>query len=109
MEGLELLCFQLISAAGTARSCNIEAIQEAKKGNFEKAEELMKEGKSQFLNAHDVHNKLLQQKTSEGNMSGSILVMHAEDQLMSAEMFQILAKEFIYTYQRMLDLEHKVN
>ena len=109
MEGLELICFQLITAAGTARSCNIEAIREAKKGNFEKAEELMKEGKDQFLKAHDVHNKLLQQNTSEGKTNTLVLVMHAEDQLMSAEMFEILAKEFIDTYERMLKLEQKVN
>jgi len=109
MEGLELFCFQLISAAGIARSCNIEAIQEAKKGNFEKAEELMKEGKSEFLNAHDAHSKLLKQDTNGENTNSLILVMHAEDQLMSAEMFQILAKEFIDNCQRMLALEQKVN
>lgn len=104
MEGLELLCFKLISAAGTARSCSIEAIQEAKKGNFKKAEELMKEGKEQFSAAHDVHNQLLKEDTN-----GSVLLMHAEDQLMSAEMFEILAKEFINTYSKMLELEEKVN
>jgi len=109
MEGLELICFQLISAAGTARSCSIEAIREAKKGNFEKAEELIKEGKGQFLKAHDVHSKLLQQNTNEGNTNSLILVMHAEDQLMSAEMFEILAKEFIDNYKRILFLEQKIN
>lgn len=109
MEGLELVCFELITAAGTARSCNIEAIREAKKGNFEKAAELMKEGKGQFLKAHDVHNKLLEQNTKEGNINSLVLVMHAEDQLMSAEMFEILGSEFIDTYERMLKLEQKVN
>lgn len=107
MEELELFCLKLISAAGTARSCNIEAIKEAKKGNFKKAEELMNEGKSQYLCAHDVHNELLQRKTAKEETNSLILVMHAEDQLMSAEMFQILAEEFIDTYRRMLNLEHK--
>lgn len=31
MEGLEMICFQMISAAGGARSCFVEAIQEAKR------------------------------------------------------------------------------
>lgn len=109
MEGLELVCFQLISAAGIARSCSVEAIREAKIGNFEKAEELMKEGKSQFLKAHDIHSKLLQQNTNDENTNSLILVMHAEDQLMSAEMFEILTKEFIDNFKRMLKLEQKVN
>lgn len=107
MEGLELSCFKLISAAGSARSCNIEAIQEAKKGNFEKAEDLMKEGKNHYLAAHNAHSELLQQDLKEENTGGSILIMHAEDQLMSAEMFQILAKEFIDTYRNLLDLRKK--
>lgn len=107
MEGLELFCFKLISAAGTARSCNIEAIKEAKKGNFKKAEELIKEGKNQYLRAHDVHNELLQHKAANEETNSLILIMHAEDQLMSAEMFQILAEEFIDTYRRLFSLEHK--
>lgn len=107
MEELELFCFKLISAAGTARSCNIEAIKEAKKGNFEKAEELMKEGKSNYLSAHEVHNQLLKLKNGKEDTSLLILIMHAEDQLMSAEMLAILGEEFISTYRKLFDLEHK--
>ena len=38
MEGLELICFEIISSVGMARSLYIEAIQEAKAGNFEQAQ-----------------------------------------------------------------------
>ena len=44
MEGLELICFAIISSVGMARSLYIEAIQEAKAGNFEQAQELIKQG-----------------------------------------------------------------
>ena len=37
MEGLELICFQIISAVGTSRSNYIEAIQLAKQGDFDGA------------------------------------------------------------------------
>lgn len=107
MEGLELLCFKLISDAGSARSCNIEAIHEAKKGNFEKAEELMREGKSHYLAAHNTHNDMLKQGLKGESTGSSVLIMHAEDQLMSAEMFQILAKEFLDTYRDLLDLRKR--
>ena len=49
MEGLELTAFQIISAVGTARSCYIEAIQEAKKNNYEKAKQLIKDGDEAFV------------------------------------------------------------
>ena len=35
MEGLELVSFQIIAAAGSARSSYVEALQAAKNGNFE--------------------------------------------------------------------------
>ena len=100
MEGLELIAFEIISSVGTARSCYIEAINEAKKGNYEKAEELIAEGEKVFIEGHDKHNELLQKEESgEGNVV-NLLILHAEDQLMSAEGFKIIAQEFIDVYRR---------
>ena len=41
-EEFEMTCFQIITYVGTARTCFINAIQSAKEGNFEEAEELIK-------------------------------------------------------------------
>lgn len=108
MEELELVCFEIIAAAGMARSNFIEAIQEVKKGNFDKCDNLMEEGAKEFLIGHDVHSTLIQKEASGEKINGSILIMHAEDQLMSAELFQIIAKEFIETYRKLIVLEQKV-
>lgn len=98
MEGLELIAFEIISSVGTARSCYIEAISEAKKGNYEKA--VIAEGEKVFIEGHDKHNELLQKEASgEGNVV-NLLILHAEDQLMSAEGFKIIAQEFIDVYRR---------
>lgn len=96
MEGLELIAFEIISSVGTARSCYIEAISEAKKGNYEKAEELIAEGEKVFIEGHDKHNELLQKEASGDN----VVILHAEDQLMSAEGFKIIAQEFIDVYRK---------
>ena len=37
VEGLEMICFRIISNVGGARSSYIEAIQKAKQGDFEGA------------------------------------------------------------------------
>ena len=55
MEGLELICFEIISSVGMARSLYIEAIQEAKTGNFEQAQELIKQGDESFTEGHHSH------------------------------------------------------
>ena len=100
MEGLELTCFQIISTVGTARSMYIEAIQEAKAGNIEKARELVEEGEKVFVEGHKAHAGLIQQEASGEKVDVQLLLLHAEDQLMSAEAFKIIANEFIDLYEK---------
>ena len=45
MEGLEMICFKIIAGVGAARSCFIEAMQIARKGDYEKAEQLIQDAK----------------------------------------------------------------
>ncbi len=106
MEGLELTAFQIISAVGTARSSYIEAIQKAKEGDFEGAEALIKEGDEMFVEGHHAHAGLLQQEAEGGPGSTlSLLILHAEDQLMSAEGFKTIALEFIEVYKKFQAME----
>ena len=110
MDGLELTAFQIISSVGSARSCYIEAIQEAKKGHFGKAESLISEGDEMFVEGHDAHSNLLTKEAQDGPGSSlSLLILHAEDQLMSAEGFKTIALEFMDAYKRMEALEAKTH
>ena len=95
----EMLAFQIIAAVGAARSCYIEAIHAARDGEFEKAADLVKDGQSEFLKGHDVHTALVQQAAAGDATKMDIMLTHAEDQLMSAEGFGILAEEFIDVYK----------
>lgn len=101
MEGLELIAFQVISAVGTARSMYIEAIQEAKLGNFEVAKNMINEGLEVFQQGHHAHAELIQKEANGEIDRIGLLIMHAEDQLMSAETLKIVAEEFIELYQKL--------
>lgn len=105
MEGVELISFQIISAVGSARSMYIEAIQLAKQGDIEGAEKMMKEGEEVFVEGHHAHAKLIQQEALGETNTITLLLLHAEDQLMSAEGFKIIAYEMIDVYRRLLPLE----
>lgn len=97
MDGIEQICFQIISTVGMARSCYIEAIREARQGAFEKAEQLIEEGRAVFVEGHQAHAKLLQKEAGGEHVAVRLLLLHAEDQLMSAEDFGILAVELLET------------
>jgi cellobiose PTS system EIIA component len=103
MEGLELICFQIISAVGTARSIFIEAIREAKEGNIKEAREMIEEGEKVFTQGHHSHMELIQKEASGEKTEINLLLIHTEDMLMSAESFRILAIEFIDLYEKMYD------
>jgi cellobiose PTS system EIIA component len=107
MDGLELACFQIISSAGMAKSSYIEAIKEAKKGDFEKANVYIKEGEVHFAQGHNVHSELIRQETGDKQVSPNLLLLHAEDQLMSVETCKIIANELMETYERIIALENK--
>ncbi|SHF04732.1 PTS lactose/cellobiose transporter subunit IIA [Clostridium fallax] len=107
MGELELICFQIISASGMARSSYIEAIQKSKDGNFNDAKKSIKEGENFFREGHNAHSKLIQQETSGKGCIPNLLLLHAEDQLMAAETCKILANELIDAYKRIVTLESK--
>ena len=102
MEGMELIAFQIISAAGTARSMFVEAVREAKKGNFEEAEAKIKEGDECFVEGHKAHMELLTKSAQGESVVMDLLMTHAEDQMMSAETYKMLAQEIIDLYRLVL-------
>ena len=100
MEGLEMTAFQIIASVGTARSLYIEAIDLASEGKYDEAREKIKEGEEAFNGGHAAHGELLT-KFANGELPPmDILMTHAEDQLMSAEAFGILANKFIILYEK---------
>lgn len=93
------LSFQIIAAVGTARSRYIEAIHAARGGDFAKAEQLMAAGNECFSQGHAVHTGLIQREADGDPCMMTLMLTHAEDQLMSAEGFGIIASEFIETHR----------
>ncbi|MDD3362803.1 MAG: PTS lactose/cellobiose transporter subunit IIA [Hespellia sp.] len=100
MEELELICFQLITAAGTAKSNYIGAIQCAKEGNYEEAENLIAEGDKILSEGHAPHTDMIQKEAAGEPVQMSLILAHAEDQMMSTEVFKVLAEEMIQLYKK---------
>ena len=100
MENLELLAFKIISSVGTARSMFIEAIQKAKEKQFAEAYQMIENGIQLFNEGHRAHHDLLTMDTNGELSSIPLLIIHAEDLLMSTETSKIFALELISIYER---------
>lgn len=94
-EQLHLSCFEIISQVGMARSCYIEAMDLASAGDIEQVRTKAAEGDGFFSAGHTVHAQLITQAAQGEPVPVDILLVHAEDQLMSAGEFKILTERFI--------------
>lgn len=101
MKSWEATAMEIIAMVGTARSYYIEAIQSAKAAEFDRALEQLELGDEAFRNGQKAHAALLQQEANGVLASVTLLMTHAEDQLMNAETFQILSREWLALYQRL--------
>ncbi len=89
----------MISFAGAAKSCYMEALQLAKQGKFEEVDAKIAEGDQNFTEAHDGHLDLLQAEVTTGEPQICLLMTHAEDQLMSTETLKTVIIELIEIYK----------
>ncbi|GAA4057004.1 PTS lactose/cellobiose transporter subunit IIA [Amphibacillus indicireducens] len=93
--------FQIILHAGNGKSNAMEAIQEAKSGDFEAADNKLNEANIDLRKAHQFQTKLLQDEANGSNKEISIILIHAQDHLMTSMTVRDLAIEMIDLYRRL--------
>jgi len=91
----------LIVNAGNAKSDAMEAIQAAKNGEFEEADEKLKAAEAALVEAHHAQTKLLTAEANGEALTITLLTIHSQDHLMTSITFNDLAKEVIDVYRRL--------
>lgn len=86
---MEVLCMQMIVAAGSAKSDYMEALQAVKSGD------------EQYAVGHEQHAKLVQQEAAGDPVTMSLLLTHVEDQMMSTETVKLMVTELIDLYRKL--------
>lgn len=100
-EKIFTLSFEIIGYAGNAKGIAFEAIQKAKEGKIEEAREGLKESKAEVNKAHRAQTELIQQEASGDKVEMSVVLVHAQDHLMTTMNYQMLAEEIIDLYERL--------
>lgn len=100
MENLELICLQIISNAGEARSESMAAIAAARDGKFDEAEEHIKAAAERMKDAHHVHTELITMDANGQLEKIGLIMIHSEDIMMGAEITSALAKEMVEICKR---------
>ena len=91
--------FEIISYAGEARTHAFNALAEAKKGNIKDAEELLKQANKSIALAHKHQTDLLFDEFDGKKAEVDLLLVHAQDHLMTSMLAIELLEEIIILYK----------
>ncbi|MCY8317143.1 PTS lactose/cellobiose transporter subunit IIA [Bacillus vallismortis] len=95
----EQISCQLILHSGNARSSIIQSLRAYKEGNKEEADALITKADQDLSAAHDIHFQMIQKESGGDAAAFSLLLMHAEDHLMSTLTMKELVKELLDLFQ----------
>lgn len=94
-KSMECIIMNLVINGGDARSYALEAIRAARKKDFDKADELIRECELAIGKAHITQTELIQKEAGGKHIEVQLLMVHAQDHLMNAMTVKDLAIEII--------------
>jgi len=98
----ESTVMELLIYAGQARSDAMEAISAARNKSWDEADQLMESSELACREAHKIQTALIGQDEGCGKVTVNLILVHAQDHLMTAMLCQDLAKEIIALRKEML-------
>lgn len=96
----EQIVFTIIMHAGDARSHALEALRYAREGNNTEAEKSMAKAKTELVEAHHIQTELLQAEARGEKQEVNLLLIHAQDHLMTAILAKDLIEEMMLMYNK---------
>lgn len=99
-EELQLAAFEIILHSGTDRTSVHEALDAMKNGAFQEAEEKLAAADEELLQAHHAQTDLLQKYASGTEIKIEIIMVHAQDHLMTTMTLKEVAIEMMHMYKK---------
>ena len=100
MTEMEKVIIGMISSAGQSKAKAFEALKKARTGEYDEARALLAEARDADIQAHQIQTKLIQAEMSgsEDKPEVGLLMVHAQDHLMTSLLCIDLAVEFVELY-----------
>jgi cellobiose PTS system EIIA component len=97
---IQKIAMTVIMNSGDARSSAMEAIQLARKGEYDVALEKNQKAKEAIVLAHKAQTELLQKEANGDQLEFSLLLTHSQDHLMSTMVIIDLADEILEIWKK---------
>lgn len=96
----EMVVMEIICNAGEARSLCYEALKLARQDDFSQAEEKLALGKECLNKAHLMQTQLIEADEGQGKVPMTLVMVHAQDHLMTTILAHELATEIVALHQK---------
>jgi PTS system cellobiose-specific IIA component len=105
MMNLEQEIFTIILHTGNARGFAYEALEAAESFDFDKADLLLNQADEELGKAHQTQTKLIQAEMNGVAFEKTLLLIHAQDHLMTAMSEQKLIERMIRVVKKLKESE----
>jgi PTS system cellobiose-specific IIA component/PTS system lactose-specific IIA component len=96
---LEEACFRIIAFSGEAFAKLMEALKLCRNDDYAGAEKTIKEASDLLNQAHNVHTELLVKESNGEEIGYSVLLTHAQDNMMNTILAKTFAEEMMEMYK----------
>ncbi|AUW96262.1 PTS cellobiose transporter subunit IIA [Streptococcus pluranimalium] len=99
-EELQMAAFGIILSSGNARTIVHEAFAAMREGYYDRAEQLLEDANADMLEAHHAQTDLLQAYAGGTEIKIEIIMVHAQDHLMTTMTLREVALEMLALYKK---------
>ena len=100
-EELQVAAFEIILHSGTARATVHEAFAAMRLGHYDEASQKLEAANTELVEAHHAQTKLLQDYASGVEIKIEIIMVHAQDHLMTTMTLREVALEMLELYKQL--------
>lgn len=98
-EEIQKIGFEIVAYSGDARSSLIKGIRAAKEGDFDECEKLKEDAQECINDAHRTQTKLLSQEAQGESSQIGMIMIHAQDHLMTTMLLMDIFDTLVDVYR----------
>ncbi|MFD1067626.1 PTS cellobiose transporter subunit IIA [Oceanobacillus locisalsi] len=100
-DQIQSVAFDIILHSGSSRTMIHEAFKMMRNSEFKNAADKLEASNEELLSAHQSQTDLIQQYTSGEDINMEIIMVHAQDHLMTTMTLREVALEMLHLYERL--------
>lgn len=104
-DQIQNIAFNIILHSGSSRTLIHNAFELMRNNEFESAANKLEEANEDLLSAHQTQSSLLQQYSSGEEVNVDIIMVHAQDHLMTTMTLREVALEMLSLYEKIAKID----